>query len=426
MASFRGNVLGLLAGQLTRLALQAGYFVILARMLGATGYGAFAAAIALCALVTPFTSLGANTLMLKNVSRDATSAAREWKKALAYTVMGGLLLAAVLTLLAHLIAPPELSRLSIFQIAIAELIGLKLVELTGAVWQGLGQSRPLIVWPTLLNLIRLVAAGATFFWVGESSLELWATIYTASTLPLGLLVAMRTTSKLGYTKGGMRLRGRDVKEGLLFSVAMSSQNVYNDIDKAMLARIDSVGAAGVYSAAFRIIDMAYAPIRSISAAAYPLYFREGEGGLAAALQLTRKITAPVLIVGSLAAIGAFVTAPVAPLILGADYESAIDVIRLLAPLILLRGLTFLAADTLTGCGRQGFRTGTQIAVAVANICMNLILIPSLGIIGAVVATLFCEFLLASILWIYIYVARKRTGGDVHSKLASEQFLGGKG
>lgn len=411
MASFRANVLGLLAGQLTRLSLQAAYFVILARMLGVSGYGAFASALALCALVAPFSSLGANTLMIKNVSRDAKSASLEWKKALAYTIIGGVLLSAILTLLAHFIAPPELSRVSIFQIGVSELIGLKMVELVGAVWQGQGRSRPLIVLPTLLNLFRLAAAGATFVWVGQSSLEFWATVYVMATLPLGMVVAMHTTAKLGYVKRGMRLKGRDVKEGLLYSFALSSQNVYNDIDKTMLARLESVGSAGVYSAAFRIIDMAYAPIRSISAAAFPLFFREGEAGLVSALRLTRRIAPAVLIVGSLAAIGSVVLAPMAPLLLGADYESAIGIIRLLAPLILLRGLTFLAADTLTGCGRQRFRTGTQISVAVVNVCLNLVLIPHLGILGAVVATLVCEFLLAAILWSHIYVARRRAGEE---------------
>ncbi|MET3721613.1 oligosaccharide flippase family protein [Arthrobacter sp. UYEF21] len=421
--SFRGNVLGLLAGQITRLALQAGYFIILARMLGATGYGAFATAIALCALVTPFSSLGTNTIMLRNVSRDVSSASREWARALTYTLLGGAALSGVLVLMADIIAPPELSRFAILQIALAELIGLKLVELTGAVWQGQDRSRPLIVLPTLLNFIRLVAAGAMFLWVGQTTLEVWATVYVLATLPLGIGVAIHTSAKLGPGGRALRLRVVEVKEGLLFSVAMSSQNVYNDIDKAMLARLDSVGAAGVYSAAFRIIDMAYAPIRSISAAAYPLYFREGEGGLASALRLTRRIAPAVLIVGGLAAIGSFFLAPVAPMLLGNDYDSAIVVIQVLAPLVILRGLTFLGADTLTGCGRQGFRTGAQVTVAIFNVGINLVLIPPMGISGAILSTLLCEFILASGLWSYIWVVSNENRRQKPQELAAQEVSG---
>jgi O-antigen/teichoic acid export membrane protein len=404
MGAFRKNVLGLLAGQASRLALQAAYFVVLARMLGASGYGAFASALALAALAGPFSSLGTNTLMLKNVSRRHEAAQIEWKRAFFYTAVGGVLFAGALTGLAHLIAPPELSRVALFQIAAAELVGLKLVELTGSVWQGLGRSRPLILLPTIVNLLRLAAALTVFLSLGLASLDMWATLYLLVTLPVGVIVAVHTTLKLGYAKSGLRLQGPEVREGLLYAFAMSSQNVYNDIDKAMLARMSSVSAAGIYSAAYRIIDMAYAPIRSVAAAAYPLYFREGEGGLASALRLTRKIAPAVIGLGFTAAAAAALSAPLAPLLLGSDYGDAVEIIRLLAPLVLLRGLTFLAADTLTGCGRQGFRTVAQIGVAVLNVSVNLMLIPVAGVLGAVVSTVLCEGILAAILWSRIWVS----------------------
>lgn len=415
MLGFRRNVFGLLVGQVSRLGLQAAYFVVLARMLGASGYGAFAAALALVALVTPFSSLGANTLMLKNVARNHEAASTEWIRALVYTLIGGIALSLVLTALTDLIAPAELSRVAIFQIAFAELIGMKLVELVGALWQGVGKSRPLIILPPLVNLLRLAAALALFTLHGQSSLEEWAPIYILVTLPLGVFVAAHTTKKLGFGSGDLRLRGREIREGLLYSVALSSQNIYNDIDKAMLGRLNSVAAAGLYSAGYRIVDMAYAPIRSISAAAYPLFFREGERGLLSALKLTRKLAPIVLILGAVAGAGAAWLAPLAPILLGSEYGGAVDVIRLLSPLVFLRGLSFLAADTLTGCGKQGIRTVVQISVAVVNVGLNFALIPLLGISGAIIVTLVCEAVLAAALWACIaYSVRLLRKDEQHS------------
>lgn len=407
VTSFRGNVLGLLAGQLSRLTLQAAYFVILARMLGASGYGAFALALALAALVSPFTSLGTNTLMLKNVARDAASAPSEWKRASCFTLIGGLILSAVLTAAADLIAPPELSRLAIFLVSVSELVGLKLVEVTGSLWQALGRNRALIFLPIVLNTLRLMAAGAMFLLLGHASLDSWALVYAAVTLPLGLAVAAHTTVRIGFHRRRLNLVADEAREGLLYSVALSSQNIYNDIDKAMLGNITSTGAAGIYSAAYRVVDMAYAPIRAISTATYPLYFREGQGGILSALRLTKKIFPAVLIMGVFAGLGCAFLAPFVPLVLGADYEESVDAVRLLAPLIVLRGMTFLAADTLTGCGKQAFRTTVQIAVAVVNVGLNLILIPAIGIVGAVISTLACELLLAASLWIGIAYRRSR-------------------
>lgn len=378
-------------------------------MLGSSEYGAFASALALAALAIPFSSIGTNTLMLKNVARRAESASAEWRRALAYTLGGGITLSLLLFTVSELVLPSEVTRLAFLQITLAELVGLKLVELVGLLWQSLGKSVALIVLPNVLNLLRLAAALAVFLLWGSAPLELWASIYMWSTLPLGVVVAVHTTIKLGRSRFSIVVGRKELREGLLYSVSMASQNVHNDIDKAMLARIDSAASAGVYSAAYRVIDMAYAPIRSVATAAYPLYFKEGELGLGGALRLTKKIAPIVVIIGLLAGSMAALLAPLAPVVLGQDYVDAVDVVRLLAPLVLLRGITFLAADTLTGCGRQGYRTLTQIAVAVVNVILNILLIPSIGIMGAVISTLACETLLALLLWLRIWFARQEKG-----------------
>ncbi|WP_168709272.1 oligosaccharide flippase family protein [Arthrobacter sp. PAMC25564] len=413
----RKNVFALLAGQVSKLAIQAAYFVVLARMLGATGYGAFAAAVALAALVSPYSSLGTNTLMIKNVARDSLDASPEWKRALLYTTSGGLLFSILLALFSAQIAPQGVSSLAILQIALADLVGLRLVDLVGSVWQSLGRHRALAILPSLANLLRLIAALLMWLVASQSSLDTWATVYLLATLPLGIFVVIQTTVKLGYFKGSARISLDELKEGFLYSTALASQNIYNDIDKAMLGRLISATSAGVYSAAYRIIDMAYAPIRSVSAAAYPLYFREGQDGLRSALRLTRKISPMVLGYAVVGSIGVALVAPLAPLILGSDYVEAVDFVRLMAWLIILRALTFLAADALTGSGHQRYRTFVQVAVAVLNVFLNLYLIPSYGILGAVISTLACEAILGILLWCYIGVGMKlkRTSGGRRAK-----------
>lgn len=400
--------MSLLLGQVTKLALQAAYFVVLARMLGATGYGAFAAGIALAALASPFSSLGTNTLMIKNVSRDEASASTEWQRALIYTVCGGFFFSVLLWLIASLIAPEALSRAALLQLAVADLVGLRVIDLVGSVWQALGKSRALAVLPSLTNLMRLIAAAAIWLYFGQATLDDWATVYLWVTLPLGAFVATHTTIKLGARRSNLKITFGEITEGLMYSVALAAQNVYNDIDKAMLARMISAASSGVYSAAYRIIDMAYAPIRSVSAATYPLYFQHGEQGLRSALTLTRKISPMVIGYAVLGSIAVAASAPLAPAILGNEYIETIGLIQWMGVLILLRAFTFLAADALTGSGHQKYRTSVQLLVAVMNVLMNLFTISHYGVAGAVVSTLACEFILAVVLWAYIGTHLKRT------------------
>lgn len=406
MISFRKSVFVLLGGQASRVLVQAVYFVLLARILGVTSYGAFTAAVAVAALVSPFSALGTNILMVKNVARSSETATANFFRAVFYTLLGGIALSVILASLGHYIVPHTVSFWAIAAIAAADLIGLKLIELAGYMWQALGSSKPLAILPTLMNVFRLLAVLAMDLLYEQVTVGVWAVAYLLATLPLGIVVVAMTMRRQGRLSKNYKISTSELKEGFLFSVGLASQNSYNDLDKAMLAKLVSATSAGVYSAAYRVVDMAYTPVRSIAAAAYPLFFKEGEGGIRSALRLTRKITPMVLPIAVFGALAIWVLAPYAPMVLGAEFEEAIGIIRMLAPLILIRSLSFLAADTLMGSGFQGFRSMSQIAVAVINVGLNIILIPEFGIPGAVVSSLLCESVLAALLWGRIGIALK--------------------
>ena len=68
--------LWIMSGQFLSMAFQAAYFVLMGRTLGSREYGAFVGVVALVALLTQFSSLGMEMILLRNISRDrATFAA---------------------------------------------------------------------------------------------------------------------------------------------------------------------------------------------------------------------------------------------------------------------------------------------------------------------------------------------------------------
>src|SRR5438067_1213911 len=80
------NTLWMIVGQGLRLVIQAAYFTIIARSLGASNYGAFIGVVALVGIVFPFGALGSGNLLVKNVSRDKTLFATCWGQALLITL----------------------------------------------------------------------------------------------------------------------------------------------------------------------------------------------------------------------------------------------------------------------------------------------------------------------------------------------------
>src|SRR5947199_3894909 len=84
------NTFWMLSGFGIQLAIQAVYFFLLARHLGAGEYGAFVGAVALTSIAAPFASLGAGHLVIRDAARDARLLRGALGDALAIVITAGL------------------------------------------------------------------------------------------------------------------------------------------------------------------------------------------------------------------------------------------------------------------------------------------------------------------------------------------------
>lgn len=394
-------------GQVGRVLLQAAYFVVLARTLGVTGFGAFAGTVALVSLVAPFGSLGSLNLMIANIVRDPASAARQFATALAVTAGSGVLLAAAVAAAGHWVAPAAVAWWMLLCIAGGELLGTRLLDVAGAVHQARDRMGPTAAFPLVLYGVRLLAAVGLSAAVASPDLGVWSVLYLVGSLAVTGPVLVLTRRHLG---GGLPDWGRyrsQWREGLLFAVSFASQSVYNDIDKTMLARLGTLEATGIYSAAYRLVDMAMVPMKALLAANYTRFFREGAHGLPGAVGHSRRLATPGLGYCLVASAALVAGADLVPIVLGEAYEPAVAALRGLALLPLLKGVHYLAADALTGAGQQGARSVVQIGVAVLNLGLNAWLIPLFSWRGAVAASLVCDLVLGACLWSLVAVRLRR-------------------
>src|SRR5215510_5041779 len=83
------NTLWMLVGQTARTVIQGIYFVLVAHALHPDGYGAFVGALSLVLIAAPFASLGAGSVLVKNVARDLTTLAVYWSNALVIVAVSG-------------------------------------------------------------------------------------------------------------------------------------------------------------------------------------------------------------------------------------------------------------------------------------------------------------------------------------------------
>ena len=377
-----------------QILIQSAYFVLIARSLGSGQYGAFVAVTAMVSVAAPFCGFGAANLLVKNVARDRSLMGVYWGNGLLAICASGVGFLAVILSLARFLLPSSVTILSVLMVGVSDLILVKVADLASAAFQSILVMRKSAQLQVFTSLFRLGGILLLRILYAHPTAAAWAVVYfvaTGLTAAYGLLY---TTAQVGRPRFSLSRIGPEFVEGFYFSVSLSAQTIYNDVDKMMLARMVALDATGIYTAAYRVIDVAFSPVRSLLNAAYPSVFRHGAGGIGKSFSFCLRLTRPAVIYSVCAAAAMWVGAPLLPHLLGPQFAATAEALRWLALLPLLKSVHYFMGEALTGAGFQGTRASLHVAVAVFNVLINLWLIPAYGWRGAAFSSLLSDALLA--------------------------------
>jgi len=387
----------LFAGQGLGLVLQAAYFIMLARLMGPVQYGIYAGAFAFANLVAQYSALGTGTVFLRYVSSDHSAFAVYWGNILAVTmVVGGALVVALDVLGPRLLNPA--SAALVLMAAISQCVCAQLIIESGRVFQTFEKMRLTAGLNLFTNLVRTIAAAAMLIALHQATAWQWAVAsMLVSALAAGITV-VTITIRFGRPRFQPKLFVERGAEGFGFAVAMSTASLYNDLDKTMLSHYGMNQANGIYSMAYRIVDIATIPIFSIRDASMPRFFKLGREGIVAPAELSNRLLRRTLSLGALAAVCMFVAAPLIPFVVGRGFTEGVSALRWLCLIPVFRSIHQMTGSALTGAGLQNYRTGTQLTAAALNFFLNLWLIPRWGWHGAAWSSLLTDGALAAMNW----------------------------
>jgi O-antigen/teichoic acid export membrane protein len=187
-------------------------------------------------------------------------------------------------------------------------------------------------------------------------------------------------------------------EGAEYALSASTGGAYNDLDKAMLSHYGMSAANGIYTMAYRAIDLATMPAASIELAAEPRLFQLGATSLKEAAIFGRRLLKRSVLTSAAASVGMFVLAPLIPLLLGRGFAESVSALRWLCLIPIFRSIHGITGSVLTGAGLQRYRSVTQIVAAAGNFGLNLWLIPTHGWQGAAWASLVTDGSLGVMNW----------------------------
>jgi O-antigen/teichoic acid export membrane protein len=374
-------------------------YVVMARRLGDASFGVFTFAFSLVTLVTTLGDLGQDRVLTREVARDRERVHAYFGDTLALKLLlsvpalavaiGGVLAAG---------APTE-TRLAVTLIGSAVIAEL-LTDTSCGVFQAF--ERQSLTALVLISQRTLTAAGGIAALLLGAGVVAVSAIYLAgAALALALSVALlvRRVVRVGFHPRPRRW-GRLMRAAVPIGLTGVFSTVLFRVDASMLAAFQPDTVVGNYGVAYRLLESTLFLSWSVGSAVYPVLSRLGlstrpPAGLVfeRSLKLLLSMTIPL-------AVGAAVLADgVIELLYGADFESAPDALRLLAPTIALFPVAYLTGYLLISQDRQLVTTVTFAVVTAQNVLLNLVLIPRYSLFGAAVGTSISEVLVvAALMW----------------------------
>jgi O-antigen/teichoic acid export membrane protein len=393
-------------GQVASFGIQAAYFVLLARLLGSTEYGVLAGAAALVNILSQYSGMGAGILFLRYVSPDHSKFREYWGNILLSSTIVSTVVIVALRVTGKWFFGAEGASILVI-LAIGDCLCAQLTSASAQVFQTFERMRITAGLNFLTNLLRMVVAAVLVFAVHRATAWTWAVASLCVSILASALAIIQVTSNFGFPTFSLKLFFRRVSEGFVYAISGSTTTVYNDVDKVMLGHYGMTVANGIYSMAYRVVNIATVPINSIHAASFPRFFREGVNGIKSTEVFARRLLKRTAVLGALGAAGMFICAPLIPRIAGHDFAASVSALRWLCLIPLFRCFHLSAGDAITGAGFQKFRLLSQVTAAAGNFGLNLYLIPYYSWRGAAWASLLTDGSLAVLNWLVVFALMRR-------------------
>ena len=382
------------------------YFIVLARLLGVVQYGVIVGAFALVNLVSPYCQLGMGTLLLRYVSADRSRFPFFWGNVLLVTFATSGLIIVLLSLIAPRILDPA-SAAVIVATGVAMCLCEQLTVSATQVFQAFQEMRMMAVLNQLTSVLRTVTALGMWMIMHRATASEWCLALVGSSALSTIIAITAVSIRFGRPAFSPRLVLKHGAEGIEYAFACSTTSAYNDLDKTMLSHYGMNAANGIYSMAYRIIDMATTPIAAIQLAAEPRLFQLAASGIDKVVALGQRLLKRGVLVSSLVAVAMFIAAPAIPFVVGKGFGEGVLALRWLCLIPVFRSIHGITGSVLTCTGQQRYRTVTQVMAVALNFGLNLWLIPRYGWRGAAYASLATDAALAVMNWTSLAVVRKQ-------------------
>ncbi|MBA2370204.1 MAG: flippase [Chloroflexi bacterium] len=386
--NFASLTVGHLVSKVTGLAT----LVVMARYLGDSEFGKFMIALVAVQLADTISDLGISQAIVRQGAGRPQRLAVDLAAVMPLKVV--LAAVSVVVALAFVAASGGDAQLieMTFYFAIAQALG-SLTLLLRAVFQSFERMEYEAFSVALEGGIRLgavvLAVAGSYGLVGIAKVLALASLVTS--LSAGIVVLHRFT-RPRLTIGWPHRAASLLLMGLPISFVWLAVGADQRINTLLLGRLATESAAGVFGAAFRLVEPTLIIPSMLIVALFPVAARHDREGLRG-MQLLLTSSQKMLLALSLPiATAIWVAAPdVITIVFGTARPSVVQPVQILAPAVVLMFARLGLTQMLLAVGRWRAALVPQLLGILANILLALWLIPSEGASGAAWAVLGSEF-----------------------------------
>ncbi len=372
--------------------------ILIARYFGQTHYGIYSLGITAVSILTSISMLGLNKGLPRQMSKYKKTAEEEIDKIVNNSIyivtFSSVIFSALLFFLAEPIAinlfrePGLTETFKIFSIAIPFSVLLRTII---SIFRGAEITKARVYFRKIMRNIFFIS-GIGILIILELSFNALLWVYVSSIILAFLLSAIYLRYQLSFKFKSFSLDKSINKELLTFSIPLLGSTVLfvimNWTDTWMLGIFKSSSLVGLYQSAYPLARVIPLGLTASAFLFLPVLTRFYSADLHDETKRTYQITTKWIFTGAFFIFFLFFVfpKPILRFFFGTRYVDASNVLRILSLGFLGRAFFGLNSVALMSIGKTKTVMKGDIFGVSSNVFLNLILIPSIGIFGAAVAS----------------------------------------
>lgn len=397
------NSSALFIAQLVSSAVSLIFGVIIARVLGDTVFGKFAFGLAFTEIFSIFASLGYNTLLIREVSRDKEQVNKYLNNIFSFRALFSLILFILIVITINVMNYPDETKIAVYMLGLFQMLEAlaNVFKVTFRAFEKMEYEAAIIVSVNLISLPLMLVV--IYLGYGLIAISLVYVSIGLMDLLFSFVLCGRKITSVKRDLDFEFLR-KTIPSAVSLSMLAIFALIYVKIDTVMLSFMKGDAVVGWYNAAYYLVQGLKPIQQMIMSALFPIMAFSFIAQKEALKRIFEKSFKYLFILGLPIAVGITLLADkIILLFYGPSFDNSIVPLKILSWDVLLVFLYGCISFLLVSINRQHQMAFLAGCTALLNIILNLFLIPTYSYIGSAFATIIAEsFLLLS----YIYLSAR--------------------